>query len=834
MIISVNWLKKYTNIDLPVNDLVDLIGTRLVEVESVQELAPKYKDVVIAKVISVQKMENSDHLSQVLIDDDEAVSEIERNENGFIQVVCGASNVKKDMMIAWLPPGSIVPSTFNDDEPFRLEARKMLGVKSNGMIASARELDLYDEHEGILEISSTEKAGSYFMNLFELDDYLLDIENKSLTHRPDTFGVIGFAREIAGIQGNQFKTPDWLLGGKTKLIGNIPAPKVFIDNPDIAENYELAIIDGSFSNSKTPDEIKSYLSRVGVRPVNAIVDATNYMMLISGQPLHAFDYDKLIALCGGEPEIHVRYAREGEKLIVLDDRKLVLNENDIVITANDHVIALAGAMGGKETAIDDNTKSVALESATFNLFNLRSTQMRHGIFSEAITRFTKGQPYQQNTPVLLATISLLNEWATVSGVSEKSVAIGSRQEKHPVEVSASEISKILASNLNAEDIKDILEKVEFKVDTKGENLIIAAPWWRPDISIKEDIAEEVGRLKGYDNIKPGLPKRDFRAVMPNQFDIFKQQIRELLAGAGGNETLTYSFTPSVLMKQAGQDITNAYKIVNSISPELEYYRLSLMPSLLRSANINLKQGYDEFMLFELNKVHALSRGLTEDSVPIEGYNLASVIYQKNGSGGAEYYQAKYVTEFMLNKFNIKLDYVPLDSEENSLSMFAPFEPKRSAMLKDSKTGELVGVVGEYKKSVVKSFKLSGVVAGFEINLIKLFEVYQNSPKFNYKPSSKYPSVERDLCFKVDKKIHYNKITSSAKNILQGNYKNIEFELSPVDIYSPIENNQSAETKNITIRLRLQSSDKTLTNEDINNIINDVTKNVAEKTNAVLV
>ena len=835
MIISVNWLKKYTNINLPINDLVNLIGTRLVEVESVESLAPKYKDVIIAKVISVQKMENSDHLSKVLIDDDAVVKDVERNEDGFVQVVCGAPNVKEGMLVAWLPPNSIVPSTYNSEEPFKLVAKQLLNVKSNGMIASARELDLYDEHEGILEIHSNEKAGSYFIDIFDLNDYLLDIENKSLTHRPDTFGVIGFAREVAGIQGVSFKTPEWLFNNKIKLNGNLPSPKVFIDNPEAAENYELVIVDGNFLNAETPNDIKSFLSRVGVRPVNAIVDATNYMMLISGQPLHAFDYDKLVALCGGEPEIHVRYAKDGETLITLEDKKLHLTENDIVIVANDHVVALAGAIGGKDTAVDSSTKSVAIESATFNMFNLRSTQMRHGIFSEAITRFTKGQPYQQNTPVLLATIALLNNWASVTNTSEVSIASGNRTEKYPVEVSANEISKILATSLSAKEIQEILEKVEFKVDIKGDNLIITAPWWRQDISIKEDIAEEVGRLCGYDNISLSLPLRDFKAVTPNSFDTFKQQIRKTLASAGGNETLTYSFTPSAIMKQAGQDITNAYKIVNSISPELEYYRLSLMPSLLKAANLNLKQGHNEFMLFEINKVHALSRGLAEDSVPIEGYNVAGVVYQKDTSAGTEYYRTKYILEFLLKKLNIKLNYVPLDSEENSLSMFAPFEPKRSAMLKDAETGDLIGVVGEYKKSVIKNFKLSGAIAGFEINLIKLFELYQGASKDNYQPISKYPSLERDLCFKVNKDINYVKIINSVNEVLNNNYKNIACQITPVDIYSAKEHEGAQEeTKNITIRLKIQAHNKTLTNQEINNIINDITKNVSVKTDAILV
>ena len=215
--------------------------------------------------------------------------------------------------------------------------------------------------------------------------------------------------------------------------------------------------------------------------------------------------------------------------------------------------------------------------------------------------------------------------------------------------------------------------------------------------------------------------------------------------------------------------------------------------------------------------------------------MAGVVYQKDTSAGTEYYRTKYILEFLLKKLNIKLNYVPLDSEENSLSMFAPFEPKRSAMLKDAETGDLIGVVGEYKKSVIKNFKLSGAIAGFEINLIKLFELYQGVSKDNYQPISKYPSLERDLCFKVNKDINYVKIINSVNEVLNSNYKNIVCQITPVDIYSAKEHEGAQEeTKNITIRLKIQAHNKTLTNQEINNIINDITKNVSEKTNAVLV
>ncbi len=830
MIVSLNWLKKYTDIDLPVDELVELIGSRLVEVESVKDIGEKYKDVIVAQVILTQKVDGSDHLSQVLIDDDGVAQGVERDESGFIQVVCGAPNVRSGMMIAWLPPGSVVPSTLDSAEPFILEPKTLMGVKSNGMIASAKELDLYDEHIGILELSPDVKPGQKFADLFELNDYLIDIENKSLTTRPDTFGVIGFAREIAGITGNAFKTPDWLNDQKSQPNGTLDTPNVFIDNPELAESYQLVVVDGGFSGGKTPDEIKSYLSRVGVRPVNPIVDATNYMMLVTGQPLHAFDYDKLIAISGGIPDIHVRSAREGEILHTLDDKKLTLNENDIVIAANDQPIALAGAIGGMETAVDEDTKTIALESATFNLYKLRNTQMRHGIFSEAITRFTKGQPSQLNGPVMMATLALLDKWATVTNTSKKAVATGDQVEKQTIIVSPGEISKTLATDLDVQDIKSTLENIEFKVSQKGGAIEVTAPWWRQDITIKEDVIEEVGRLLGYDNITPTLPVRSLKAVNISKYDAFKRKIGQTLSGAGGNEVLNYSFIPGKMMDHALQDKTNAYKIVNSISPELEYYRLSLMPSLLKATRMNLKQGYEQFMLYELNKVHALSRGLTDDAVPVEGYNLAGVVYHKEGLGGAEYFQAKYVVDYLLAKLNIEIAYEPLDLNENSLSMFSPFEPKRSAMLKDKETGDFIGVVGEYKKSVRENFKLPETVAGFELNLIKLYELYERTSKSTYSIVSKYPKVQRDLCFRVSKSTKYQLVNDAVKSASRESQDEVAIKTEPVDIYSE----EGSETKNITIKITLQPSAGTLDNEQINKIINTITAQVRDSAKAELV
>ncbi len=835
MIISLNWLKKYVDIDLEPAALVDLIGTRLVEVEGVQPLGEKYQDVVAAQVILAQKMEGSDHLWQVLIDDGDTVDGVERDSDGYVQVVCGAPNLKSGMMVAWLPPGATIPATFDNPNPIILDSRKLMGVKSHGMIASAEELDLYDEHDGILELDQAIKPGTYLKDVFELDDYLLDIENKSLTNRPDTFGLIGFAREVAGIQHKPFKTPAWLLqplAPKSLKFGeslNV-VPTVAIDSAEAASNYQLIVVDGNFTAAKTPQGIQSYLARVGVRPVNPIVDATNYMMLLTGQPLHAFDYDKLVEVAGGVPEMKVRFARPGEILETIDGRTLTLTEEDVVVAANDHVVALAGAIGGKETAVDETTKSVALESATFNLYKLRGTQMRHGVFSEAITRFTKGQPVNQAAPVLLATIALMDEWGDVSTVSELSHTQPAVPVNEPIELDLVELNQVLSSQLDVATVKQLLQNTEFTVKDRGDRLIVSAPWWRPDIKIKEDLIEEVGRLRGYDNIETSLPLRSFKPVSRDQFSLFKQQIRQVLQAAGENEVLSYSFVPRKLLDWAHQDFANAYKIVNSISPELEYYRLSIMPSLLKIARMNLKQGYDNFGLFELNKVHALSRGITDDAVPKEGYNLANIIYNKHGSGGAPYYQAKYILEYLMKNLNIELAYMPLDLKENNQSMFAPYEEKRSAMLKHKQTGALVGVVGEFKKAVLKNFKLPEGVAGFQLDLIKLFDIYNTTSKVTYQPISKYPKVQRDFCFQVPKNLSHQKIYDVIINQLAQEEDSLDSRVETLDIYAE----KGKESKNVTFRVVLQPHHHTLAEEDIKRISDSLKRAAHEKVGAVAI
>ena len=821
MIISVNWLKKFTTINGTVDELATLIGARLVEIETIENIGEKYQGVVIAKVVECAPLEGSDHLSVTKIDDGGVVTDIERDEDGLVQVVCGAPNVRAGLLVAWLPPRSTVPETFRDAESFVLGAKPLRGVMSNGMLASAKELDLYDDHSGILEIDKDAAPGTSFAEVYELNDYLLDIENKSLTHRPDAFGVIGFAREVAGIQGLPFETPAWLqeLQASVDNDGTGEAPAIKIEDPSLSDRFQAVVLSNMNESARSPIQLQTYLSRSGVRPISASVDVSNYLMLLTGQPSHAYDYDRVKAIAGDDFTIRVRLAREGEKLVLLDGKEVSLDPADVVIAAGETAIGLAGIMGGQSTMVDANTKTVLYEAATFDLYRMRSSQMRHGIFSEAVTRFTKGIPAPLSNPVLVEAVRMLQDYTGAHATSSVVEDYPSTRQSIMIRISESQVNNTLGTQYTADDISSLLSNVGFEVTFDGGGTVVTVPYWRQDIHIPEDIIEEVGRLAGFDTIGLTLPRRDFVAVEPGDFDGLRSVVRKSLVRAGANEVLTYSFVHGDILKKAGQSEDNAYRIVNSLSPDLQYYRQSLTPSLLTNVFQNVKAGYGSFALFEANKVHQKADGTNDEHVPIERDSIALIVTDSKKKGAA-YYEAKRMLEYATSVLGVSLEYRPL-SEQND-AMYAPFEPKRSAIVHDSKTSEVLGVVGEYKKSVQKAFKTPEFTAGFEINPRQLLKSVEEVGIL-YRPLSRYPGTERDICFQVSQAVNYGDIVKTAEGFLANT--GLITTVSALDIYQP----EEGDTKNVTIRVSLVSYEKTMTNEEVTAVIDGLINTVIEKT-----
>ena len=765
MKISLNWLKKYVKINVPDDELVRLIGARLVEVEGVIDESHKYDKIFVVRVESCEKIPET-HLT---------LCQINNGGDELVQVVCGAPNVREGMLAVWIAPGATVPASVNEDAPFVIGQRKMRGYESNGMLAGADELDFGDDHSGIVEIDpEMAKPGDVLADVFELNDLILDIENKSLTHRPDCFGVIGFAREVAGILGEKF---EYELVNEDLEIDNSISIK--IESEKICERYSAVVLE------KHGELKKKYLSwqdtilaKSGMRPVDTIVDATNYLMLLTGQPLHAFDYDKFVAVGGGaKPEIVVRLAKDGEKLTLLDGNEVVLNENDIVICSGEVPVALAGAMGGASTAVDENTRNIIIESATFSLYNLRKTQMAHGIFSEAITRFTKGQPAYQTLNVAEDCAKMLADGFRISSVSDKRLKPA---DENKISISVDEINGLLGTDYNKDLIVKTLTNVGSLVEAGGDGLVVKAPEWRTDIHIKEDVIEEVGRLLGYDNIEPTLPLHG--TASPNKMLRLKTDVRKIMSGFGANEVLTYSFVSEKLLEKAGLKAENSYKIVNSISPDLQYVRQSIVPSLLDKAYVNQKIPFDKFALFEINKVYRVEWGMNDESVPEEKMQMGFVVAERKNSGTA-YYKAKFFVEKLLEKLNITPEFKVLKNK-NSESL--PFEPKRAAEIW---AGDVyLGVVGEFKNSVKRNFKLADYLAGFELDMDAVLELEVVVKKVN---SSFEVKDKQDLT--VTTKDDY----ATALEKVRSQYPDAK--ITPVGIYQP----EGVAEKNITFHLEFR-------------------------------
>ena len=633
MKISYNWIQEYLDFQLPsVNDLVLTIGAQLGEVKEVIDLGAKYQKIVVAKILSCQTVPESDHLNICLIDDGGATTDVERNEAGLVQVVCGAPNVREGILVAWLPPGSTVPSSF-DHDPFVLGARKLRGFMSNGMLASPQELGIGDNHDGILEVDFACLLGANFAEIYGLNDYIIDIENKMFTHRPDCFGILGVAREISGILGHQFLEPSWYETFVNQLIPYGPELPLIVRNeaPELVPRFMAVAIQGVTVGPSTV-WMQTHLSRVGIRPISNIVDTTNYYMYLTGQPLHAYDYDKVKALDNGEgATLIARRVTAGEQLTLLNGKAIEPRIDAIVIATNTEVIGLAGVMGGASTEVDASTKNIILECATFDMYSIRRTSMVHGLFSEAVTRFNKGQSPLQNDRVLEAAAGwICSNSLNVNGATEFASHI--LDESAPgltvnvptigtVELTIDFIAVRLGVEFEPGAIQTLLGNVGFIVETESVNdtylLRVAVPFWRTDIALKEDIVEEVGRLYGFDKLPLKLSSRTLTPVTKNDMLQLKNQLRSSLKQAGANEVLTYSFVHGNLLTKVGQNPEQAYKLKNALSPDLQYYRMSLTPSLLEKVNSNIRAGYGHFALFEFGKCHELGQAedLTPEGVP---------------------------------------------------------------------------------------------------------------------------------------------------------------------------------------------------------------------------
>ncbi len=833
MKVSLNTIRQYIDFDLPpVDELVARINAQLGGVEEVVNLGAKYKGVVIARVEKCYPHPDSDHLHVCEIDAGDAAeyAKFKIQDSRFIQVVCGAPNVREGLTVAWLPPGSTVPASYGTADPFVLGSRNLRGVMSNGMIASAAELAIGDNHDGILEITEADlqgqdvQPGMDFAEIFGLNDVVIDIENKMFTHRPDCFGQLGVAREIAGIFGQQFNDPSWYVEPQEQPVATAPKELGLTVTNEAGDKVPrfMAVAMSGVEVRPSPLWLQCELVRLGSKPINNVVDITNYMMLLSAQPLHAYDYDKLRGQTLG-----VRMGKAGEKLPLLNGKTYEVTPDDIVIVDGEGPVGMGGVMGGGNSEVSTETKNIVLECATFDMYTIRKTSMRHGLFTDAVTRFNKGQSMLMNPFVVQETVRLLTE---LSGARQASPSHDDLLEEHGAwrtepavkpmlgarEIETRFITERLGLQLTSEEIMALLTNVGFECERTEDSFSYWSPAWRMDIQDPEDVVEEVGRLYGFDKLPRELPTHFMKPAPQNENIEMRRKIGQILSGAGANEVKTYSFVHERLLKNAGQDSEQAFHLSNALSPDLQYYRLSLTPSLLAHVHTNIKAGHDEFALFEFGKAHRKG-DVDGDGLPREYERLAFVYAAKKVSHAAYFIARRYLETLAPN-----LSYVPVtefDVSEHAIfeQLAVPFDPNRAAVLMDG--DHFVGVIGEFTPVTRRAFKLPEGAAGFEV-----FQSFlRNLRPKAYKPLSRFPYVTQDISLRVAGGTQFAAVFKAADESLEAlRNEELSLELSPLDIYQA----EGVDTKTITLRLKATNYIRTLTDTEVTAYLDTIASTTA--------
>lgn len=839
MKVSLKWVREYTEIKLPQEELVKRIKSQIGEVEHITDHTSKYEGIFLAQI-----KEKSDHPEA----DKLGVYQVSIGGEELIQVVAGDKDLTIGDLVAYITPGTKVPHNPHPEKyDGIIRAVKLRGVESNGMLASGRELDINNDHESVMVIDTNLQPGTPIVKVLDMDDVVLDIENKALTNRADCFGIIGLAREIAGIQQIKFTSPDWFNSNDHTLQSDEHSDlPLKIDNQayNLCPRYSAATI----SNVKvgpSPLWLQSILIRSGSRPINNIVDITNYIMLMTGQPLHAFDYDKLRSKDPNGNKsafITVRLAKNGEKLNALNDVVYELQDTNLVICDSSNPIALAGMIGGLDTEIDEDTTNIVLESANFDMYNNRKSSMLLGVFTEAVTRYSKGQDPAMTIPAMKQAIKLI--LSLTGGQLEGEYDIKESKDfgrSRSISLDVNKMNSHLGLSLTNQQIQKILENVELKTDIKDEHMTVTIPSYRNDLRLPVDIHEEVGRLYGYNNIPITLPKRDLTPVKHNQLLDLKWKLRDIIESLNTNEVLSYNFVSKGSITSTDLDLTHAYRLINPLSPELEYMRTSLIPSLLEITAKNLNAFRESVAIYEMNKTHNKTR-IDKEGLPLELEEMSFVVSKSSNTkmtyDGSALYSAKAYLNELLKKVNCsKCEFISPDKMnlkglpswiKTSLMMYDPNAVALIEVPLDTGNDHL-GIVGELSPKVVKAYKLPKHTGAFQLDLQSLER--NISTATNYQEPSRYPWVINDICFRLDRDVPYGVIHNLLNRSLKGT--RLLFEIEPVDIYMSQELKQE-DKKQITLRVSLSDRGKTLESSEVENLLKKATRYIRRETNAVVI
>lgn len=805
MRVSFHWLSQYVDLSgVTPEELAEKLTRSGIEVEEIHTLKGQIKDVVIGYVQSCIKHPQADRLS---------LCQVDLGEGEPVQIVCGASNVGAGQKVPVAKIGAVLPGGL------KIKKAKLRGEPSEGMICSAKELGIDDrylseeEKKGILVLPDDAPVGEDAISYLGLDDTVLEL---SLTpNRSDCLSLLGVAYEVAAILDRELNLPEVELEEEGPLTHE--EVSVEVAAPEACPYYVARKVTG-LKIGPSPMWLKNRLRAAGVRPINNVVDVTNYVMLEYGQPLHAFDAQKV-----AEGRIVVRRARQGETVVTLDDQERTLEEGMLLICDPDKIIALAGVMGAANSEVTDSTTEVILESAYFDPLLTRKTSKTLDLRSEASLRFEKGVDPERTEDACARAAQLLAQLA--GGKVYKGVAAAKHGDfrRRRVGLSLVRLNNVLGTRLKSEEVMDIFRRLRFNVENAGHELQVEVPTRRPDISLEEDLIEEVARLYGYDHIPTTLPEGITTPGARTAKQRLRQRIKTFLRAAGLHQVVTYS----LVSQREGEwgswfaQKTIPIPLAMPMNKERSHLRTTLIPSLLEVARYNKHRRENNIHLFEIGSTF-LTEKLPLEALPEEKEVVAGLLsgtwqehaWQKGGAP-VDFYVAKGIVDGLLEQLGIGPVTYRKTEREN-------YHPGRTAEVLLGE--ERIGFVGGLHPLVEKEWDLTEVYA-FELDLEAL---YRHLPgTLSFEPLPKYPGVERDLAVVVDEQVPAGLL---LETIQEAGAPILE-KAALFDVYQGkgIEEGK----KSVAFSLLFRHPERTLTDEEVGEVHQRILERLAQRWQAVL-
>jgi phenylalanyl-tRNA synthetase beta chain len=769
---SYNWLKKLSGTKLSAEKVAELLTMHSFELESLTKVGGNFENIVIGKILEIKKHPNADKLQLVKVDVGKRAPSSPHPSpqavEGAIGIVCGAWNIKVGDKVPVALVGAKLPSGLV------IKEAEIRGVKSFGMLCAEDELGLGTDHSGIMILDKEAKVGNTLTKELEMEDILIELD--ILANRGhDALSHISIAREICALEGRKMaesikstKSKKSLKSIKSKVLS------VEVKDKKICPRYFAAVME-NIEVKESPAWIKSVFRNLGIKSINNIVDATNYVMLELGQPLHAFDLDRLTnkeRIKDESARIIIRSAKDGEEIKLLDGSVKKLENEDIVIANENKILALAGVMGGEDSGINKDTKTIVIESANFNPRNIRKTRMRLGLQTDASMRFEKGIDPNLAEMAMARVVEIIS-W--MDGKVEGAIDFYPNKIKPwKIKLNLDYVKKLLGEEIRSDKVLMILRNLNLGTKKIGsEKIEVEIPTIRIDLKTQEDLIEEVGRVYGYENIKPQVPHAPVQTPEIDGNRLFVRNLKNILCGTGFSEVYNYSFYSRRDSELAQVGAIEHLELSNPINPNQELMRVNLIIGLIKNAVTNWKN-FSSFRIFEIGRSYRAKN----NDLPEEKMMLAGILADKEGKKqkAYEFYELKGMVETLLQSSGFSNWYFDEFNPASDDTLATLWHEGRTAEIKIEGTDETVGFIGELNPLVLTEFGIHERLAAFEIDIEKLLREVLS--ECEYQPIRKYPAVERDISMLVESDVRVDDVLRS----IQKGGGNLVLDVDLFDIY----------------------------------------------------